>query len=491
VTAAPQLAAALAKQCSARPGDVALASAKRRTTYGALWATAETARRRLDSMGLVEGSRVAVSGGSSPEAIALLLACLSSGRPALVVPPDLRAHPRDELLRRAGVEQLLDPVELTQPPASISRRHGPLVHSRPEDHALLLTTSGSTGAPKLVPLSHGAITHFMQWARRCFEISRGTPVLSYASLSFDLAMLEVWTTLAAGGCVVLADRERAAQGRHLFELIDAHAVEVVQGLPALYRLLIDAAASRDRGAPSVRHAIVTGDVAPARCLAALPALLPRSRFYNVYGCTETNDSFIHELKPPLMASELGSPLPSVDALVVHEGSVLDGPGQGELWVSTPFQTTGYLGASAMADRFARQPFGRSGTYFRTGDLVRRDESGAIFLQGRTDREVKVRGVRVNLEAVEQALLDAPNVMEAVVVARTDLGAERRLHAVVRGCAGSELSALRLRSHCASRLSPAAIPPVLHIVDRPLPRTSTGKLDRRRVERDLEGSPTWT
>jgi acyl-coenzyme A synthetase/AMP-(fatty) acid ligase len=489
VIATPHLATALADQCSARPDDVALLSTERRTTYGELWASAETARRRLDRLGLAEGSRVAVSGRSSPEAIALLLACLSSGRPALIIPPDLRAEPRNDLLRRAGVERLLDPIELTQSRGPAARRREPRMHGRPHDHAVLLTTSGSTGVPKVVPLDHGAIAHFVHWARRRFEIGRGTPVLSYASLSFDLSLLEVWTTLAAGGRVVLANRERAAQGRHLLELIDEHAVEVVQGLPALYMLLIDAAASRDRGAPSVRHAIVTGDVAPGRCLAALPALFPRGRYYDIYGCTETNDSFIHELKPPLMASELGSPLPSVDALIVHEGSLFDGPGHGELWVSTPFQTSGYLGASTMADRFVPEPFGRPGTYFRTGDLVCRESSGAMFLQGRTDREVKVRGVRVSLETVEQALLDAPNVVEAVVVARTDPRMGRRLHAVVRGRAGSELSVLRLRSHCASRLSPAAIPLVLQIIDRPLPRTSTGKLDRRRVERDLEGSPT--
>ena len=456
-----------------------------RISYGELRAMAGGAADRLDELGVPAAGRVAVLSKKTPEAIALVLACLLTGRPVLLPAPDLRPGVLRELLGHAGTRRVLstDPLDGAVPlepdgAAAPAAAASDVVTEAP----LMLTTSGSTGLPKVVPVCHDAIERFADWASGQFDIRTGTNVLSYCGLNFDLSLLELWTTLAHGGCAVLVDHERATHGDYLLDLIDANRVNVVQGVPLLYRLLLDAAASRRRTLSSVKHAILTGDATPLSVLERLPRVLENARLYNVYGCTETNDSFLYEIEVEraleLGRVPLGKPLPGVSAAIARDGRAVDGASSGELWVSTPFQTSGYLGPRSHDDCFVAGP---EGTYFRTGDLVSRDSSGETFLEGRDDLQVKVRGVRVNLQEVEQTLLGHPDVTEAAVVAVDDELVGKRPHAVVRRRRGAGVNSLRLRTHCARRLTPAAIPSTIEVQDEPLPRTTTGKVDRGAVK----------
>ena len=255
-----------------------------------------------------------------------------------------------------------------------------------------------------------------------------------------------------------------------------------------YELLVAAATRAGRaGVGSVDQVVVTGDsLRPAR-VADLMWLFPGARCTNVYGCTETNDSFIGEFGAGAVLADaipIGAPLPGVRALLVGEdGAVLDGPGVGELLVNTPFQTPGYLDSP---DRYVGHPHGADELrYFRSGDLVRRTEDGALVLAGRADFRVKIRGQQVNLQEVEQVLLDHAGVLEAAAVAVPDADIGHRLHVVVRLDRTAEVNSLVLRRHCAGRLPPAAIPSTMRITDEPLPRTSTGKVDRKHITETLE------
>ncbi|MEU3838546.1 AMP-binding protein [Streptomyces sp. NPDC028635] len=469
-------------QARRRPDAVALTGDHEDVSYGALLRRATAQRARLAGLGLPAGEPVAVIAVKTPATLALVLACLLERRPVLLPSPTLGADVRTRLYESAGVRHVVsatdeDTADEPRPPAS----------PRPEATAFVLTTSGSTGVPKAVAISAAAVDRFIAWAGPAFGIGEDTPVLNHAPLNFDLCLLDVWTTLARGGRVVLADPERATRGGHLFRLAERHRVEVVQAVPMFYRLLADAA--EGRALPRVRHAVTTGDALPAPLLAELPALLPRARLHNLYDCTETNDSFLHEIDPARDAASgslpIGRPLPGVDALVVaDDGSVVHGPGRGELYVSTPFQADGYLGAAASPAAFAPHPQGLAGRrYFRSGDLVHRAEDGTYTLQGRTDFQVKVRGVRVNPQEVEAVLLAHPEVREAAVLALPDPVAGRLLHAVVRrDSAAHHLNSLVLRGHLARGLPRAAIPTSVRITEEPLPRTSTGKVDRERVAR---------
>jgi len=160
---------------------------------------------------------------------------------------------------------------------------------------------------------------------------------------------------------------------------------VVQAVPMLYRLLIDAAREDGHTFPTVKHVLTTGDKMPATSLKELPRLFPNARFFNIYGCTETNDSLMQELHPAdgeIPANiPVGQPLPGVTALMEDgDGGFVEGEGTGELVVWTPFQTQGYLKAALNEGKFSSYPDDEK-RYFRTGDIVRRHADGFAHVGG--------------------------------------------------------------------------------------------------------------
>jgi acyl-coenzyme A synthetase/AMP-(fatty) acid ligase len=468
-------------------------------SYGDLHEMVQGTRLHLERLALPRGERVGILAKKSPGAIALILACLLDRRSVLLPSVGLRDETLQRLFVQAGCGHVLSLGthsmttlgELTCEVVSATSYDDRFQLESPDagspdagETSLMLTTSGSTGVPKIVPLSLPAIDRFTDWAGPRFAITSGTTVLSYAPLNFDLCLLDIWTALKHGGCVALVDQDRATNAHYLMGLLTTGAVHVVQAVPMLYRLLIDARQDGDHRLESVLHVIVTGDSIPLRTLEALPGLFPRARFYNIYGSTETNDSFIHEIDVPRDAGRrnipIGQPIEGVSALVVGDGGrVVDGSGTGELWVATPFQTRGYLIEALNEHKFVSHQTGiGQKTYFRTGDIVHRHGDGSITLEGRTDSYVKVRGVRVSTQAVERAILEHDQVLEAAIIAIPDDVAGNRLHAVVRRDETGQLNSLSLRQHCARKLDGAAIPSTMEIITSALPKTSTGKIDRQ-------------
>lgn len=493
MTQQQSLVGSFVSHATSHPGDPALVWRGEETTYRELHRLAERERVRIARIAPDEDEPIGIPAAKSPSTIALVLACLLEGRRFLLLPvPTPEGRTSDALVERAGIRHVLSP-ESPRPPDPGPGAANPTAEPRaprrtePADVSFMFTTSGSTGQPKIVPLSTGAVDRFTAWAGERFGIRRGTTVLNHAPLTFDLCLLDVWTTLRYGGRVVLVDPARATQPGHLLDLVSRHSVRLVQAVPMFYRLLVDATTESGQRLDSVEHVVFTGDSMPARCLAELPRLFTGARLYNVYGCTETNDSFLHEVdgtEPADGPVPIGRPLPGVHAVIVGaDGGIVSGPGTGELHVATPFQTDGYLDREQDADRFATHHHdGGTRRYFRSGDLVRRDRDGRITLEGRNDHQVKVRGTRVNTHEVEQVLLDHPEVVEAAVVAVPDPVAGRLLRSVVRRAPESRLNSLALRRHCARRLPLTAVPSTLLIVDEPLPRTSTGKIDRAPIGR---------
>ncbi len=474
-------------------------------SYRELADLAESSYSDLEASNLAEDRPIGIRAKKSPEAVGLILACLRYGRPFLLPSIELASDTLAKLFAAGGTSQVISPHGPRSDSAASLRA---LVdETRAEDDAasewppaegadgvtFMLTTSGSTGLPKVVPLLASGVDAFTDWAAEQFEIRPGTVVANYAPLNFDLCLLDIWSTLKHGGCVAMVDQDRATQGAYLADLVNDNEVNVLQAVPMLYRLLIDVHREDGRTFPSVRHVITTGDKIPATSLAELPNLFPNARFYNIYGCTETNDSLMHEflgLADGNVPSNVpvGQPLPGVTARVQNEqGQPLEGTGTGELLVWTPFQTRGYLKTALNAEKFVSVADDGGRTFYRTGDIVRRHDDGTLTLEGRADFYVKVRGVRVSTQVVEQAIQEHPEVVEVAVVAVTDELAGARLHAVVRREADSKLNSLKLRQHCASRLARTEMPSTIEIVTEPLPLTSTGKVDRKKITADLERS----
>ncbi|MFG3026468.1 AMP-binding protein [Streptomyces sp. NPDC048254] len=471
------------------------------TSYGELLLLVTAARaalrKRLSASGLV-----CVPAVRTPQTIALLLAAHAQGMTTLVLSSDLGRQALLGLAQDAGGNDVVwagrsaGELVVESVPHAASRSMSSSDQSRVCGASLVLMTSGTTGSPKAVPIRHEAVDRFTRWATRTFAIRPDTRVLNYAPLNFDLALLEVWAVLNAGATVLLVDPDRATDGRYLASV--AERADVIQGVPLLYRLITAAVGAPFPEAP--RHLIFTGDVIAPRLAAQVAEAFPGASLHNVYGCTETNDSFHHLVSQTDLTSGLplpiGRPLPGVDALVLDHGdAAIAAEGSGELLVRTPFQASGYLDPAHDAGRFvyvgsvAAAATGHSGDsttpYYRTGDVVRRLRDGTVVLEGRNAFHVKVRGVRTNLQEIEQVLLRHPDVTDAVVVAIPDDLAGHQLHATVRRGQGTDLNSLQLRQHCADRLARTAIPKQFDITDHPLPSTPTGKADRQAIRAQVK------
>lgn len=466
------------------PESIALVAGDRRVSYRQLHTSAAEFADVLNSDAGLDRSRpLCVPAHKNVETIALVLGAFRAGFTVLAPSPELGAESLDTLCAQARCSRILaaDPDGLHQTPVpadEVLARDFAWVD--PDRAKLLLTTSGSTGTPKIVPVGADAFDRFADWASDHFELTDADVSLSYAPLNFDLSLLDVWTMLRLGARVVLVDQSLSTDTPYLRGLVAEHEVTFIQGVPLLYRLI----AQSPEAFPHVRTGIVTGDMLPQELLPQLSRAFPGAGFHNVFGCTETNDSFIHRIDLTAEGAKIpiGRPITGVVAAVVDsDDKVLVGPGTGELLVSTPFQTDGYLQRSRNEGVFVAAPDGGEGVFYRTGDIVTRDAVGCYVLEGRTDFQVKVRGVRTNVLEVESVLAAHPDVAEAVVVAIPHEQAGYQLHAHITRQPGSKLSSLRLRSHSARHLPRHAIPSSVAVVDEPSPRTPTGKPDRNLIK----------
>jgi acyl-coenzyme A synthetase/AMP-(fatty) acid ligase len=504
-TATRSIAEHFADQAQRQPDAPALIWDGEAISYGELGRMVDAAYSDLEAGRLPEGRPIGIRAKKSPEAIALILACLRFGRPFLLPSIELASETLAQLFAQAGASQVISPHGPRSESAASLRALVDDTRAQPDapeaewppaggadDVTFMLTTSGSTGLPKIVPLTAAGVDAFTDWAATQFDIGPGAVVANYAPLNFDLCLLDIWTTLKHGGCVALVDQDRATQGAYLADLVNDNQVNVIQAVPMLYRLLIDVNREDGRTFPSVRHVITTGDKIPASSLAELPKLFPGARFYNVYGCTETNDSLVHEFLGLADGNvptniPVGQPISGVTARVqTEDGSALEGTGTGELMVWTPFQTRGYLKSALNEGRFVSVD-GDDRMFYKSGDIVRRHEDGTLTLEGRADFYVKVRGVKVSTQVVEQAIQEHPAVVEVAVVAVPDELAGARLHATVRRELQAKLNSLQLRQHCATRLARTEMPSTILITTDPLPKTSTGKVDRKAITAELERS----
>ncbi|MDX5574451.1 AMP-binding protein [Streptomyces sp. ID01-9D] len=483
----PRLLQAFSRHVREQPDSTALVNAGHQVTYADLERLTRRATADLQDAGFGCVRALCVPAHKSPETIALLMAAWRQGINTLVPSPALGAAALSTLIAQAH-----GPLSATAVPGggvTLSREDAdPALADGfgipdPAESLLTLTTSGSTGVPKLVPVRTEAFDRFADWATTAFGIDGGTTALSFSPLNFDLALLDVWTVLEAGGAVVLADAGASGDAGYLRDLTQRNEVTLVQGVPLLHRLL----AADGARYPAVRTVVFTGEAVSEQGLRDTFAACPAARFHNVFGCTETNDSFIHDIDPDAYTHPLpiGVPIDGTDAVLLIEGpdgtEVLRGPGTGELLVHTPFQTCGYLEQARNAHAFMPDPRGGGAMFYRTGDLVHRDADGRCFLQGRTDFQVKVRGVRTNTLEVETVLGAHPDVVEAAVVALPCPEAGTRLHAEVVRRDGASLSTLGLRAYAAKHLPRHAVPSSVGLARTPLPKTPTGKPDRHSIK----------
>lgn len=493
----PRLLEALKSR--ARSGSPAILDRDRVWTYQQLASLVDAFDGQVVQQDLPSGCRVAVVARNSAETIALMLALGRLGHTVLCISPglgvDIKKTLYDEnaLFCEVSADLSQGDAVLERSPYANDGFEAPHYVQKAQDCPLMLTTSGSTGIPKVVALSEAGIEAFIDWSSGYFGIGDETRVLNYSPLNFDLTLLEVWTPLAVGGCTILCNPNRIADAQYLSSLIDKTRPHIVQAVPMFFGLLSLGLATRSGGDQPFAPAdiILTGDTVPLHTRKELAGVYPGARFHNIYGCTETNDSFIYTCSAGAVASfetlPIGSPIAGTAYRVVgSDGQDLVGACEGLLHVSTPFLSYGYTRA-ALNDGVFYARDGKQGRerFYVTGDRVRREQDGNLYLRGRDDFVVKVRGVRTNLQDIERVILDYPHVRSAIVLGKSHAIYGSVLVAVIETEEGKQLDSFRLRTYCSENLPRTSIPTKFHILDHPLPMTSTGKPDRKKLAATLE------
>lgn len=360
----------------------------------------------------------------------------------------------------------------------------------PDDLAYILFTSGSTGSPKGVALSHRNARTFVDWASTEFALTSADVLASHAPLHFDLSILDVFGAAAAAACVSLVPESWQGLGAALIRFVHDDGVSVWYSVPSALRRMTDDPRAHTLVASRLRVVAFAGEVYPARHLAALRAAVgPSVRLFNLYGPTETNVCTFHEvdqdeLEPGAApVPPIGRPCPYAKTFLLDASA---GTGFeesiGELCVAGDSVMLGYWNDAASTKAgMVERPDGR---YYRTGDVVRRLAGGDYVFVGRKDNLVKVKGHRIELEEIEAVLNRAPEVREAVCVLTRGATGDALITACVVPVDGSSVDVRQVRGHCRDLLPIYMVPEQIEVVPG-LHYTSTGKVDRRAMSRAAE------
>ncbi|MFE6774978.1 amino acid adenylation domain-containing protein [Streptomyces sp. NPDC057702] len=480
--ARPTLHALVERQARRTPEAVALARGQERLSYAELDAEANRLAHVLRARDIGVGSVVGVALERRPRLVVTLLAVLKTGAAYLAIDPHYPLERSRFMLADSGTSLL---VTEDRHAAAFEGWAGPLLRveevaeeaaGRPptppaatgagEDLAYLVYTSGSTGQPKGIAVEHRGVVNLVEARATVYGAEQFRVTYASSSISFDSSVSELFVALTTGGAVVLADT--------LLDLVDtapALPVTMLETVPSLLRELL----RRTAPPPSVRAVCLGGEALPADLVEALYATGTVQRVYNTYGPTEATVSATRALVPRgATRPTIGRPIPGVRTYVLDGGGHPVPAGlPGELHIAGVGVARGYLGRPQLTARhFLPDPFVPGARMYRTGDLVRELPDGALDWLGRTDRQVKIRGVRVEPGEIEQALLRQPGVTAAAVVARPD-GAGAELCAYVVADPAPDPAALRagLRT-----VVPAFLVPTVFVTLDRLPLTPSGKLD---------------
>lgn len=483
------------------PERLAVLTPTRRMTYAELVGHANRVARTLRTRGVRRNSLVAVAARRGWQQVTATLGVLLSGAALLPLDPDLpgqrfavlarRGEVDVVLTERALVERLPDvpgvAVVAVDDDASLSRDDRPVeAMSSLGDLAYVIFTSGSTGEPKGVTIDHRGSANTVQAVNRRLDVGPEDRVLAVSSLSFDLAVYDLFGILAAGGAVVVPDHHRRADPAHWAQLVRDTRATIWNSVPALAELLVGHVEALDPDAlTSLRAVLLSGDWIPVDLPDRVRALTG-AQVISLGGATEGSIWSVWypvgRVEPSCRSIPYGKPMPNQN-LRVLDAQLRDRPDlvPGELYIGGAGVAVGYWrDDDRTADSFIHHPDG-GGRLYRTGDIARYLPDGNLEFLGREDTQVKINGYRIELGEVEAAVSRTADVRAAAVIAAGQPRGDRRLVAFLIPADPDRFDLDAARRRVAEVLPDYLRPTGWILLDR-LPLTGNGKVDQAALQR---------
>lgn len=496
---------------------VAIVDGKRRANYGELDAQSNRLANTLQSLGTKKGDRVGLYLDKSLESLVAVYGIMKSGAAYVPFDPDAPASRLGYIARNCEIRVLITASQKQDRWGALLEAGAPLTHlvvlddegvtgpagltvidrqrvataaAEPaaarvvdQDLAYILYTSGSTGDPKGVMLTHRAALAFIAWAAEEFAIQSGDRLSSHAPLHFDLSVFDLYAAAYGGATVVLVPPKASLFPNQIVRFIKDHEITVWYSVPSILSMMTLRGGLKEGDLPSLRTLLFAGEVFPTKYLRQLMRLVPGARFANLYGPTETNVCTWYEV--PILREDdddsipIGSAVENDEVFAMKDDGGVASPGEvGELYVRGATVMRGYWGDSERTARdLGPDPRGApfSDLTYRTGDLVEALSKGTFRYIGRRDAQIKSRGYRIELGEVEAAMNSHPGVVECAVLAIPDELVTNRLVAYLTTRDGTTVE--EVAQFCADQLPRYMVPESFTLVTE-LPKTSTGKIDRR-------------
>jgi len=510
----PTVAEAFA-ECVARHGErTAIEHGDRRWTYAEVDAISGKLGRWLASRWKGAGTVVAVQGDRSPMTLMVMLAVLRGRGILLTLDPNLPAQRQKLMLdeSKAGLLVRIGSLTGTGSGSGVGDSREVLAIGEdgvvpavgesealevsppdPDAPAYIFFTSGTTGVPKAVLGRHRGLGHFLEWQRRQFEVGPEDRCAQMTGLSFDVVLRDVFTPLTSGAALCLPDRDVEHEPSRLRGWLRSARISMLHVVPSLAESWLEGMQDGEM-IPGLRIAFFAGEPLTGTLVDRWRSLAPSSRVVNLYGPTETTLAKCWYEVPGVVHTgvmPVGQPMPETQVWVMGGSGQLCGVGEpGEIVLRTPYRSLGYANSSEeTARKFIPNPFGgrSDDRVYLTGDRGRYRPDGLVEILGRMDSQVKIRGVRIELNEVTAPLAAHPDVQTCVVVAREDVPGHKTLVAYFVPRRPDPGLPARLGEHLRRTLPAAYVPSAIVPLEK-LPLTANGKVDRKSLPAPAAQAP---